>query len=168
MAHVTLDLGGRLLGFWAVPPQVDTTTAPVQPPDARPLFAAAGLDLKSFQAVTPQWTPLAATDARAAWTGVFSSNPKVPIRVEAAWWHAKPVYFQILGPWSTPTRMPSSSRKSSVDYTLIILTVAGGVGGAFMALRNLRLGRGDRQGALRLAAAGFLASLGEFLFRAHF
>jgi serine/threonine-protein kinase len=37
-----------------------------------------------------------------------------------------------------------------------------------MAWRNLRLGRGDRQGGLRLAGVGFLASFGEYLFRAHF
>ena len=166
MAHIALDLSGRLIGFWAVPPQLDTSTTRPQPPDAAPMFAAAGLDLKSFQAVAPQWTPLAAIDSRAAWTGAFPSNPSVPIRVEAAWWHSKPVYFQIIGPWTKPSRMPSGG--GSRDYTFIILTVAGGLGGAFMAWRNLRLGRGDRQGALRLAAVAFLASLGEFLFRAHF
>jgi serine/threonine-protein kinase len=37
-----------------------------------------------------------------------------------------------------------------------------------MAWRNLRLGRGDRQGALRLAGFAVAVSLTEFLLRAHF
>ena len=168
MDFINLDLTGRLLGFWAVPPQVDTSPAPSQQPDAAPLFAAAGLDLKSFQPVTPDWNPLAAIDSRAAWTGAFPTNPNVPIRVEAAWWHSKPVYFQIIGPWTKPSRMPSAGGRRSNDYSFIILTVAGGLGAALMAWRNLRLGRGDRQGALRLAAVAFFATLGEFVFRAHF
>ena len=48
---VLLNLSGKLIGFDAVPPQVDepTTAAPVAP-DWSVLFAAAGLDLAEFQA----------------------------------------------------------------------------------------------------------------------
>ncbi len=167
MASITLDPTGRMLSFSAVPPQVDTSPPLQQPPDPAPLFSAAGLDLKSFQPTTPQWTPLAAVDARAAWTGVFPSNPQNPIRVEAAWWHANPVSFQIIGPWTKPTRMPASSGGSRTDYTFIILTIAGVFAAVLMGWRNLRLGRGDRQGALRLAAFAFVTSFAEFLFRTH-
>ena len=125
MAHITLDLTGRLIGFSAVPPQLDTSPAPPQQPDPAPLFAAAGLDLKSFQPATPQWTPLAAMDSRAAWTGKFPSNPAEPIRVEAAWWHGKPVNFQIAGAWTRPDRMVSDSGGWRRDYTWIILVVGG-------------------------------------------
>jgi serine/threonine-protein kinase len=168
MARIILDLSGRLLGFSAVPPQLEPSPSPQQQPDAAPLFAAAGLDLKAFQPAIPQWTPLAATDARAAWTGAFPNNPPTPIRVEAAWWHAKPVYFQIIGPWTKPTRMPSHAVGFRADYTWTILTIGGALFASLMAWRNLRLGRGDRQGALRLAGVAFAASLLEFVLRAHF
>jgi protein kinase-like protein len=168
MAQITLDLSGRLLRFSAVPPQVDSSPPAAHDPDPAPLFAAAGLDLKSFQPATPQWTPLAATDFRAAWTGVFPNSPANAIRVEAAWWRGKPVYFQIIGPWTYPSRMPSSKGGRRQDYTWMILVIGGVGGGALMAWRNLRLGRGDRQGALRLAGFAFAGSLAVFLLRAHF
>jgi hypothetical protein len=167
MVHVTIDLSGRLRSLSAVPPQVDTSDAAQQQPDPAPLFSAAGLDLKSFQSVTPQWTPLAATDTRAAWTGTFPSHPENPIRVEAAWWHAKPVYFQIVGPWTKPDRMPVNTSLKGADYVWLTLTIGGVTVAALMAWRNLRMGRGDRQGAFRLAAVAFLSSIAQFALRAH-
>ncbi len=44
----------------------------------------------------------------------------------------------------------------------------GSILAAFMAWRNLRLGRGDRQGAIRLAAFAFCIVFAEILLRAHF
>src|SRR5580704_17531576 len=117
MAQITLDLTGRLLRFSAVPPQVDPSPPAAHEPDPAPLFAAAGLDLKLFQPAAPQWTPLAATDFRAAWTGVFPNSPSNAIRVEAAWWRGRPVYFQIIGPWTFPSRMPSKKSGRRQDYT---------------------------------------------------
>jgi Protein kinase domain len=169
MARITLDLTGRMLSFSAVPPQLDTSPPLPQQPDPAPLFSAAGLDLKSFQPATPQWTPLAAVDARAAWTGAFPSLPGEPIRVEAAWWRGKPVYFQIVGNWTQPDRMPSANKRGwQTDYSWIVLVSLGGVLASLMAWRNLRLGRGDRQGALRLAGVAFAVGLSIFLLRAHY
>jgi len=167
MTRITLDLQGRMRSFSTVPPQVDSSTAALPPPDPSPLFAAAGLDLKSFQPASPQWAPLAATDARAAWTGIFPGRPENPIRVEAAWWHAKPVYFQIVGPWTTPDRLPAASVRKSSDYAWLILTIGGVIFAGLMAWRNLRMGRGDRQGAIRLAIFAFLLGVGRFALRVH-
>jgi serine/threonine-protein kinase len=167
MANIRLDLNGRLYRLEVVPPQVDTSPAPAQPPDPAPLFTAAGLDLKSFQPSDPQWTPLAATDTRAAWTGVLPGPPENRVRVEAAWWRGKPVYFQIIGPWTQPDRMPATASQSRTDYAWSILTIVGLLLALVMAWRNLRLGRGDRQGALRLAGFAFVVNLSMFLLRAH-
>ena len=166
MARINLDLTGQLRSFYAVPPQVDTSPPLPQQPDPTPLFTAAGLDLKSFQPTDPHWTPLAPVDARAAWTGTYPNLPAQPIRVEAAWWRGKPVYFQIVGPWTPQDRMPSSPRRN--DYTWIALEGSGSILAAFMAWRNLRLGRGDKQGAIRLARFVFSIVLAEILLRAHF
>jgi len=167
MVHITLDLSGRLRSLSAVPPQRDTSDATQQQPDPAPLFSAAGLDLKSFQPATPQWTPLAATDARSAWTGAFPGRPENPIRVEVAWWRAKPVYFQIIGPWTNPDRMPVATTRKNSDYAWLILSIGGVIFAGLMAWRNLRLGRGDRQGAIRLAVFAFLLGVAQFALRVH-
>ena len=167
MAFIALDLSGRMMKFTAVPPQLDTSAPPSTPPDPAPLFAAAGLDLKNFQQATPHWTPLAAVDSRAAWTGTFPGRPENPIRIEAAWWHNKPVYFQAIGPWTGPDRAPASGASSRTDYAWNILIIGGLIFSAFLTWRNLRLGRGDRRGAMRLAAFAFLLEMVMFLLGLH-
>lgn len=171
MASLRLDLAGRLQRLEVVPPQLDgspiSSTPPDPRPDPHPLFAAAGLDLNAFQPSDPEWTPLAATDARAAWTGMLPGPPPNQIRVEAAWWRGKPVYFQIIGPWTRPERAAAAPAQSGGDNVWSVLTVGGIVFGLVLAWRNLRLGRGDRQGALRLAGFAFVLSLATFALRAH-
>jgi serine/threonine-protein kinase len=166
MTNIVLDPAGRMASFSAVPAQVDESPPSPLQPDPTPLFTAAGLDLRNFKPATPQWTPLAATDARAAWTGVFPERSDEPIRIEAAWWHAKPVYFQIIGPWTRPTRMQAQPNSiwPRVQVGLSLLALAGG---SLLAWRNLRLGRGDRQGALRIAAFGFLVSIVTWFLSVH-
>jgi serine/threonine-protein kinase len=155
MVSVTLDPQGRLTEFNAVPPQVDKASGEVPPPDWKHLFDAAGLDMQRFSADAPQWTPLGICDARAAWTGVLPNGPPSPVRVEAAAWRGKPIYFQIVGPWTRPKRMQSFMINASMkDIAIIGLVVSGLLllAAALMARHNIRRGRGDQRGALRLAA----------------
>jgi len=158
MVSVTLDPQGRLIEFDAVPPQVDKASGEVPPPDWKRLFDAAGLDLSQFSAATPQWTPLGICDARAAWTGVLSSGPPNPVRVEAAAWRGKPIYFQIIGPWTRPKRMQTFITNANMMAIAITVLTIGGllmVAAALLARHNTRRERGDQRGALRLA--GFTA-----------
>lgn len=160
MVSVTLDPQGRLVEFDAVPPQVYTASGEVPPPDWKRLFDAAGLDMSRFSAATPQWTPLGICDARAAWTGVLSSGPPNPVRVEAAAWRGKPIYFQIVGPWTRPERMQSFMLTASIKAFAITGLVLMGlllVAAILLARHNTRRGRGDRRGAQRLA--GFSACM---------
>ena len=60
-----------------------------------------------FTPATPEWTPLSICDARSAWTGSLGESFPTPVRIEAAAWRGKPVYFQIIGPWTRATRMQS-------------------------------------------------------------
>src|ERR1017187_3932685 len=179
MVSVMLDPQGRLLEFDAVPPQVDKESGTVPPPDWKRLFDAAGLDMSRFSAATPQWTPLGICDARAAWTGVLSSGPPNPVRVEAAAWRGKPIYYQIVGPWTRPERMQSFMLTASIKAVAITVLVLTGlllVAAALLARHNIRRERGDRRGALRLAGftacvfmliwvfgGSHVASLGELL-----
>jgi hypothetical protein len=88
--------------------------------------------------------------SRAAWTGSYAHAPEVPLRIEAASWRGRPVYFQVIGPWSKPERMaPPSGGTGKVFGMFFICTL---ILAAFLAWRNIRLGRGDTCGAFRLAA----------------
>jgi serine/threonine-protein kinase len=166
MASVILDPQGRLEQFTAVPLQVDESqTGPN--PDPAPLFRAAALDFETFRQVPPQWTPLAATDYRAAWSGTFRGRPDEPIRVEAAWWRGKPVYFEIIGPWTKAMRMPGNAETTGERYQFLALSFLVLSAGSIMAWRNHRLGRGDRGGAFRLAGFAVTISLTTSILAVH-
>jgi serine/threonine-protein kinase len=116
------------------------------------------------------WTPPVDSDARAAWTGTLAERPDIPMRIEAAAYRGKPVYFELIGPWTRPERMqpyqPTSGEwVGAVIGIVLLLSVL--VGGAVLARRNLRLGRGDRRGAFRLAAFVFAAWAVAWFFGAH-
>jgi len=153
MLRMRLDMQGRLLEFEAVPPQVERDAAPPAPPDWTALFAAAGLDPARLTPAQPQWTPLVACDARAAWTGAWPEAPEIPIRIEAAAWRGKPVSFNVIEPWRRPERaeVQPDQRRLAVGIigAVVILLVVPLA--CLLARRNLKLNRGDRRGATRLA-----------------
>ncbi|MGD0363711.1 MAG: protein kinase [Bryobacteraceae bacterium] len=160
MVSVTLDPQGRLVEFDGMPPQVDTSSGEVPPPDWKRLFDAAGLDISRFAVATPQWTPLGICDARAAWTGVLTSGPPSQVRVEAAAWRGKPTYFQIVGPWTRPERMQrfmTNASMKALAFTVLALAGLLLAAAGTLARHNTRRGRGDRRGAMRLA--GFTAAV---------
>jgi hypothetical protein len=158
MVNLCLDAQGSLIEFSAAPPQVDAIPALQRPADWTALLTAAGLDMTRFTPVEPQWMPLGSFDARAAWTGSYAHAPEVPLRIEAASWRGRPVNFQVIGPWSRPERMQPSQRigAESLGLTFFICTL---ILAAFLARRNIRLGRGDTRGAFRLAAFVFSSAM---------
>lgn len=171
MSRTFLDTQGHLLRFEAVPPEFDASTEPApSPPNWGSLFAAAGLDANQFKSVPPQWTPLAATDARAAWEGIWPGHPDLPLRAEAAWYRGKPVYFNLISPWTTPDRMDVEQLTNgelvelAITYTVFFSIVILGV---VMARSNVRSGRSDRRGAIRLALLVFFSLTAVYLMAAH-
>jgi hypothetical protein len=148
MASVHLDLKGRLLELHVVPPQRDESTEPAPAPDWPALFRAAGLEMERFTNATPQWNPPAACDARGAWTGAYPERPELLLRVEAAAYRGKATDFQFIGPWTTPRQMPHPPTAGMVTAGIILVTFCLAV--VLLALRNLRRGRADRRGVLRL------------------
>jgi serine/threonine-protein kinase len=161
MAGVSYDLTGRLVRYYAVPPQLEGVDASAPAPDWDPLFAAARVDPEGLRPVEPRWTPPFYADTRAAWEGTWPERPEVPLRVEAAAYRGRPVWFQLIGPWTRPERMerwtPTRMESLGRVFTIVLLVALTGTG-AVLARRNIRLGRGDRRGAFRLALA--LAALG--------
>ncbi|MGH9868828.1 MAG: serine/threonine-protein kinase [Candidatus Polarisedimenticolia bacterium] len=171
MVSVLLDTDGRLVELLAVPPQVEDLGAPPAPePDAASLFSLAGLDMKTFTPTTSSWTPAVYADSRAAWQGPHPGRPDVPVRVEAAFYRGKPVYFDVVGPWTRPVRAQIFEIPRGVKAALainIVLLLAVMLGAMLLARRNLRLGRGDRRGAWRVGVAVFLVTLAGWILRAH-
>jgi len=169
MVNVELDPQGRLIDFLAIPPQKQEPGPQAAQPDWSALFTAAELDASKLHPAQPEWNSVAAADTRAAWTGTWPGSTR-PLRVEAAAWRGKPVYFTLIGEWTKPERMVGSSNELKNKLAQIIglaLLIALLAGGAFLARRNYRAGRADREGALRLAAVMFVLEILLWLCRSH-
>jgi serine/threonine-protein kinase len=164
MLRVTLEPQGRLTGFTAVPPQVDESKGPWPAPDWSALFAASGLDPARFTPAEPQWAPPVMADARAAWTGVYPESPAVPIRVEAAAFHGKPVNFvHTMQIPDAPRSEQGSGGRSTGDLVYLTLQLIVLIGSVPFARYNLRLGRGDTRGALRLGLFALCVCLASWV-----
>jgi len=170
MASAYLDMNGQLTWFIGVPPQREPQTSERVNADWSIPFHAAGLDLKNFQPVKSTWVPLQAYDERAAWDGIDAAHPNDKIHVEAAAFHGKLVYFDTIYPWDALGRQDEQveSRSSKVlTYMLIVISLFALFGSTLLARRNLRLGRGDRRGAMRLAIVFFVVRILYWAFGAH-
>ena len=167
MARVGLDADGRLISLLVVPDE-RTPPGPAAPePDWGPLLRATGVDPASIVPVPPEWAPPVFADRRAAWTGSWPGKPDIPLRIEAAAAEGKPVSLRMVLPWTRPAEEPAPQRGFGHSAAQVMHVVAPGVvvlAAGFVALRNVRRGRGDRRGALRLAlylgTARFLWFLG--------
>jgi len=170
MVSVVVDMRGRLVHFEAVPPQRDLPVSAVPVPDWLRLLSAAGLDPQSFHSAAPEWSPLAWGDAQAAWTGVLPGYGNIPVRIEAASYRGKPIYFDTIYPWTKPDRStpyaPSFAQKTWIAIICLIF-FAILVGGVLIARHNLRLGRVDGRGAFRLGSFILVVVLTMWALRAH-
>ena len=168
MVSMNLDLAGGLTYFEAVPPQIDSEAGATHAPNWGAVLREAGLDAEQLQPVPSQWTPPAAYDIRVAWSGVYPRMPEFPIRVEAAAYRGRPVYFEIVPPWREAARQAAvaGSNQAVLAPLMAVFLTALGVG-ALLAARNLRLGRGDRRGAVRLGIFMFAIRLVYWAFDTH-
>ncbi|HXA66555.1 MAG TPA: serine/threonine-protein kinase [Bryobacteraceae bacterium] len=157
MVRLALDAKGRLIALEARP---RSARAAVQGTEAEhafdwgALFAVADLNPARFTPVPPVATPPMAFDARAAWIGTYAADRPEQVRIEAAAWLGRPVYFDIAGDWHRQSELTGPPRP--VLTVLAFLGVCAVGGAALLAWRNLRLGRGDRKGAQRIAVFVFL------------
>ena len=135
--------------------------------DWKQLFTLAGLDMSQFQATAPQWNSLATSDQRAAWMGVWPDT-KTPLRVEAAAWHGKAVYFQLISTWTEPDRMPSEQGRSKIVVLLVVFLLVLLGAAVWLARRNYLQQKSYPEGALRLAFVIFVLQMLVWIFNAHF
>ena len=169
MSLIVLDLKGQLLSFERLPPQLS--------PDARPgapivtwdsFFEAAGLSAVRLTAAAPTYSPRAFADTRLAWLGTWPGLPEASLRIEAGSYLGSPVYFRTFGPWneSEADTAPGGAVKA-IALLALLVGPALMVAAAIVARANWRAGRGDRRGAIRLAAVAAIATLGGWFFAAH-
>ena len=151
--RVVVDARGRLREMQATPPRVhpDSGQVPAFPEDV--VFQEAGLDRARFQPVPAEWVPPVPFDARREWMGSRADTSDIALRVSAATFDGRLVAASVVGPWNAPSVAPlrptmsATIEQSAVATCLVMIVIAG----AFFARRNLRLGRGDRAGAFRVA-----------------
>ncbi|HEX6085226.1 MAG TPA: serine/threonine-protein kinase [Thermoanaerobaculia bacterium] len=159
MVRVELDPSGRLKYFEGVPPQVDPPASAVA--NWRDFFVAAGLDPSRFRPIETQWTPPQHSDSRLAW----SDGTR---RIEAASYRGRPTYFDVIGPGRKPSRQVAPRIPQPAFTVLLLAFYFGALSlAALLAWKNLRLGRGDRRGAFRLAALTFAARMLLWVALAH-
>jgi serine/threonine-protein kinase len=160
MTQARVDVRGYLLEFHGVPPQYNgppnvgggVATPPVV--DWQLAFDVVGWPRDRFSPAAPEWTGLAPTDTRAAWTGTIPELGSIPLRLEAGAFAGRITFIQTVGPWSKPTRVAApvptfTQRMLGLVQPLLIASLI--IGSALLARRNLRAGRGDRAGAWRVA-----------------
>jgi serine/threonine-protein kinase len=162
---VRLTPKGRLLKLVVVPPQLGKSQkSDASPVDWNAVIREAGFEPANWTAATPQWIPPTYADTRAAWNGTVEEFPGTPMRIEAAAYRGRPVYFELIAPWTRAESMQpyqQTTGEKVVQGFLITMLVLVMSGGALLARRNLSLGRGDRRGAWRLASFIFAAAAFE-------
>jgi hypothetical protein len=149
VASVRLDTLGRLVGLEVAAPRAGAEES--SPVDWDLLLDAAGLDPVRLVSRPPGADPPFYADTRAAWEGTTPEPPHLPVRLEAAALRGRPVWLerQVGGARRPTSGVPFGEAafwKGASTLFWVVLPVALG-----LAIRNLRLGRGDRAGAWRVA-----------------
>ena len=163
MTHVQLDASGRLLSFLAVPADAALLT------DASDMDWTTFLNdsgLQQLLITTPSRLPPVSFDQLVAWTGVYPEMSNVQVSAVAASFRARPVFFQVIGPWSRPSSVPVP-RESMLQASVTFLMIAVLIGGSVLAYHNVRAGRSDRRGALLVATFCGAVTFAAWVIGAH-
>jgi len=164
MVRMRLDGNSRLISLevrpaWSAPaPPGSSGATATSTPDSSPLFREAGLDEARFRPTDPVSVPPMAFDIRRSWVGTYGVDRTEQVRVDAAWWQNRPVWFDV-----SATQSPAPARFSGITIVTLFLPAVVLVGGLIMAWHNVRSGRGDRRGAALVARVGFASALGAQL-----
>jgi len=156
MVLVRLDPQGHLRYLDVVPPLRDESGETPAAYNWKPLFDAAGLDMTRYATVPAVLRPLEVFDQRGAWS---EQGAGPPLRVEAAVWRNRPVWFTVtLGSTAAAPDVSAQARKDQRQggYVIYWTILIGGT--SMLAWRNQKARRGDTRGASRLATlAAFLS-----------
>lgn len=169
MARVTLSPEGRLSNLLIVP-DIEGLVTGIEPRWER-LFERAGLDYGAAREVDPRLPAPVGSDRRVSWETRYLGEDGRQVRVDAAALGGQIVWFDVAPPWQGEAlrdRLSYSlfSFAAPADVVVTIVIIIALVSAIWFARRNLRRGRGDRKGAVRLWIAVFLALSSSYLLRA--
>jgi predicted Ser/Thr protein kinase len=170
MLSMLLDSRGQLRSFRAIAPQIDENVSGPREFDPASVFRAAGLNMSQFQEVAPLFTPPLSFDRRQAWRGAFPGLPETMITVEVASWHGKLASFAMRWPWDKNDNSIGNSAtfgEMAFDFFTVFFITGSILSAIYIARRNLRLGRGDRKGAFRVASFQFFLFIAIFTVNFH-
>jgi hypothetical protein len=129
------------------------------------LFKASGAGT-NFDQVSPSSRSLFYWDKKEAWTGTLPEYPGSSIRIEAASFNGKPVAWRLMLPnWDGPSASDLPFRETPAPLVFLDILVV--IVAALLARRNLRMGRGDKRGAARIALTIFILHAIEWIFGEH-
>ncbi len=161
MVTLKLDTRGRLVEFVAIPPETSSQSNGTEV-DWGTVFSQAGLELNKFTESDSKWTPPVFADTRRTWTGSLADFPSVPIRIETGVFNKKLVYFRVVAPWNSQAAAAAINENLFYKAGIVLLILSIGVailGSFFFAYHNIRVGRGDLRGGLKLTSFLFLVAL---------
>jgi serine/threonine-protein kinase len=167
---LSMDSQGRLRTFDVVPPQVKSPQATSPSPDWAMVKNETPFDQTAWTPVEPGWNPAHYADVLVAWNVRLTQKPDIPVRVEAASYAGRVVSMQMVAPWTRPRQsVPAvmSAGEKAMNAAGASLLMALLLGGFFFARRNLRLGRGDRRGTMRLVVFASGASFLSWVLAEH-
>jgi hypothetical protein len=158
---IAVDLRGDLYSLRVTPSwrEADGETRRI---DWALLFEVAGLDLEHFEPASPTIRPESFADTRMPWTGTLPDYQDRPVRIEAAALDGRPIAFsKIISSdprWTVeggqqPQVATGAFTAAEVIFLFVLAVTI--LGALFLAVRNLKMDRGDRKGAFRLAGFVF-------------
>jgi serine/threonine-protein kinase len=164
MISVVLDGRGRLREFSAVPSAV--TTHAVREPDWSSLLAEAGIAGAEATTENGSMLPPVPFDVRRDWRATESGQTSA---ITAAAYNGRVVYFRAASSDALPNRRKLGSGLGAFSDAMFVVAAAFcGIGGWFLARRNMRRGRGDRKGASRVALFIFAGEFVGWALGAHY
>lgn len=163
-AYLELGTDGRLVELRVVPSRDETAAASPRSFDWTPLLTAAGLQPERLTASEPRRGPASPFDTRAAWEGDLGNER---VRVEAAARHGRATFLRVIPTWMETAHPMRRARALAFQAWLNAVLTLGAIAFlAALAVRNLRLGRGDRRSAFRISVfTGATLALGMILSR---
>ncbi len=109
----------------------------------------AGLDQTKFEPSEPNRRPPFDVDERTAWKGTLADWADIPIRIEAASFEGKPVYFQVVYPWEDAPQQASATNTRWQPILLNVITTILFIGIIVLVWHNIKNGRADLRGTAK-------------------